>query len=112
MTCNQLSVLLDIHRGTFRESRHMGTVAQDLMYLLRRGLITLGDGQRSVCTIDGSRMVDRILKMCDPDACHTCGRDPRILVDRVLTCGCGHTRDQHDERGCGECGCSGFEPEG
>jgi len=29
-----------------------------------------------------------------------------------MPCDCGHTRDQHDERGyCDECDCAGFAPE-
>jgi hypothetical protein len=42
VTLNQLSVLLDISRGTFRPDRHMGTVATDLLSLAHLGLVTLG----------------------------------------------------------------------
>lgn len=65
MTCNQLMVLLDIHRGTFRESRHMGTVSKDILYLLRRGLITpgcLADEPEQVVTDDGVVLVATILQ--------------------------------------------------
>jgi len=61
MTCNQLMVLLDVYRGTFRTNRHMGTVASDVSRLFSLGLITLGDRKESVCTEAGRAMVERIL---------------------------------------------------
>ena len=61
MTCNQLMVLLDVYRGTFRTSRHMGTVAADVSRLFSLGLITLGDRKESVCTEAGRTLVERIL---------------------------------------------------
>ena len=39
MTCNQLIVLLDIHRG-FNVKRHMGTLERDLVLLKVHGFIT------------------------------------------------------------------------
>lgn len=42
MTPNMLMVLLDVHRGTFSESRHMGTVHDDMKRLRLSGLVEMG----------------------------------------------------------------------
>ena len=40
LTCNQAMVLLDVYRGTFDRSRHMGSVEDDIEKLIRNGLVT------------------------------------------------------------------------
>lgn len=40
LTCNQLMVLLDIYRGNYEPSRHVGTVSADLQKLMSNGLVT------------------------------------------------------------------------
>lgn len=62
MTCNQLMVLLDIHRGTFQESRHMDTVTEDMRYLRYSGFITKPCGDAVSCTDDGTDLVERVLR--------------------------------------------------
>ena len=58
VTLNQLSVLLDISRGTFRPDRHMGTVATDLLRLAHLGFVTLG--KNPTCTKAGDDFVGDI----------------------------------------------------
>jgi len=55
VTLNQLLVLLDISRGTFRPDRHMGTVAADLLRLAHLGLVALG--KKPTCTKAGEGLV-------------------------------------------------------
>lgn len=61
LTRNQVMVLLDIYRGTFRANRHMGTVAKDMARLSRRGLITSVRSPRR--TRAGTALVARISKV-------------------------------------------------
>jgi len=55
VTLNQLLVLLDISRGTFRQNRHMGTLATDLLRLAHLGLVALG--KNPTCTKAGEGFV-------------------------------------------------------
>ena len=45
LTCNQMMVLLDIYRGTFRRERHLMTVEKDIQTLLKVNLIERVDGK-------------------------------------------------------------------
>ena len=60
MTTNQLMMLLDIYRGTFDGSRHMGTVNEDINTLASRGLFKNEIGELSK---KGKNLVETLLRV-------------------------------------------------
>lgn len=68
MTCNQLIVLLDVHRG-FSRDRHLGTMDRDLLRLERDGLIRRGACDVSSFDYDltdrGEEVVETVLKVAN-----------------------------------------------
>jgi hypothetical protein len=64
LTLNQIMILLDIHRGTYRRENHVGTIQMDLMALETRGLIDWfvgrgGDTEYGT-TSEGATLVERL----------------------------------------------------
>jgi hypothetical protein len=59
-TCNQLMVLLDIYRGTFESTRHLGTVKADVSVLYEEGYISSKTGVGYLLP-KGKAEVERVL---------------------------------------------------
>lgn len=60
LTCNQVILLLDCHRG-FLHTRHLGNVNQDIAALKGRGLIMVNDEPPLIPTPWGSKLLSTSL---------------------------------------------------
>ncbi len=78
-TCNQFIVLLDCYRGTFDKARHLGTVHEDMQFLVRNALVKADAN----ITEEGRRYVTMALNMeYDEDIMKTITREQREVLDR------------------------------
>lgn len=61
LTCNQAMVLLDIYRGTFEPSRHIGVIYQDLLMLVFHQYIAEDNECAYIMTNHGENRVREML---------------------------------------------------
>ena len=59
LTCNQVMILLDCHRGTFNTDRHMGGVEEDLRRLESNSLIEKSEYWE--LTTNGKKLIEHLL---------------------------------------------------